>query len=82
MNPYQSLATIGEAVRQITEEIESLKAEGLLLPEFAEIRRLAIQQLRAEVSHAATMSLAGRELENATAAEKQRIEREGRLKGE
>lgn len=80
MDPYESLSTISQAAEQITEQIERLRAAGLLLPEFAEIRKLAVQQVRAEVSHAATLRLAGRELEHATATEKQRIEREERLK--
>lgn len=80
MKPYDSLATISQAAQQMTEHIEQLRAGGLLLPEFAEIRKFAVRQIRAEVSHAAALNLAGRELEDASTTEKERMEREERLK--
>lgn len=77
---YQSLAAINQATEQITENIERLKADGLLTPHFAEIRTLAAQQNCLETSHSAIVALATREMEDAARIEKERLEKETRLK--
>lgn len=77
---YESLATISQAADQITANIETLKADGLLLPDLAEIWILFVKQVRAEVSHAAVLGISDREQKNAVTSQNQRIEIENRIK--
>src|SRR5437016_6327827 len=75
---YESLHVISQATEQITEHIERLKIEGLLRPEQADLRKSAIEQLRAEISFTAVLNLADRESEDASRLEQERIKREER----
>ncbi|HLJ28206.1 MAG TPA: hypothetical protein VKY85_15955 [Candidatus Angelobacter sp.] len=58
---YESLHAISQAAEQISQHIERLKAEGVLAPALADIRKLAIKQLRAEVSLNSLLILVDRE---------------------
>ena len=76
---YNSLASINQAAEQIAENIEQLKTAGLLKGELADIRKLAIEQLRAEISATAVLNLVGPENEIAATTEKERLARERKL---
>lgn len=77
---YSSLAAINQATQQITENIEHLKTEGLLVPHFAEIRRLAAEQNCAETCLSAILNLANREQQDAASFEQERIRQEESLR--
>lgn len=76
---YESLHVINAATQQITEHIEKLKADGLLTPHYAKLRRLAAQQTCVETSNSAIVTLAERELQEAARLEKERLEQERKL---
>ena len=77
---YNSLTVINQATEQITENLEKLRDEGLLTPHFAEIRILAAQQNCAETNVSVVHHLTVREEEDAMRFQKERIEKEARLK--
>ena len=77
---YQSLTAINQATEQITEHLEKLRDAELLTPHFAEIRILAGQQNCAETNTSVVHTLTVREEEDATRLQKERIEKEERLK--
>jgi hypothetical protein len=77
---YESLHVINAATQQITEHIEKLESAGLLTPHFADIRKLTAQQTCIETSHSAIVALAGLEMGEVAKIEKERIERESRLR--
>ena len=79
MRAYESLAAIDQAAEQIGQHIERLKADGLLKAEPAGIRKLAIEQLRAEISVSVVLNLADRENEIAARTERERLARERKL---
>lgn len=77
---YNSLTVINQATQQITESIEHLKTEGLLVPHFAEIRKLAAEQNCAETCLSAILALANREQQDAAQSEQERIRQEESLR--
>jgi hypothetical protein len=76
---YESLHIINQATQQIAEHIERLTNEGLLLPQFAEIRRLAAEQNCAEINVSAILRLVEREQAEAARVERERMEKEKAL---
>ena len=62
---YQSLAAINQATEQIVQSAEKLRDEGVLAPEFTEIRIMEARQNCADINISAAHYLAGRELEDA-----------------
>lgn len=77
---YNSLAAINQATEQITRSIESLRDEGILTPHFAELRILAAQENCAETNVSVVHKLTERESEDAIRIQKERSEKEERLK--
>ena len=62
---YQSLAAINQATEQIVQNAEKLRDEGVLVPQFVEIRILEARQNCADINISAAHHLSGRELEDA-----------------
>ena len=77
---YNSLASISQAAEQLVQNIDQLKTAGLLKGELPNIQKLAIEQLRAEISSTAVLNLHGLENEIAARIEKERMKREQQLK--
>jgi len=78
---YQSLYTVNESLQLVGEHLEKLKTAGILKESFAEIRKLAAEQMRAEINQAATINLHTRECESAHRFEKERSDLEVRVAG-
>ena len=86
---YESLFAINHAATQMVEHIEKLKAAGLHAEELANIRKLKVEELRAELMLTLVLALPDREhaealrLQNEVLRlEKEIREREQNLKGE
>lgn len=62
---YNSLAVINQATEQIVQNAEKLRDEGVLVPDFTEIRILEARQNCSDINISATHYLATRELEDA-----------------
>ncbi|HEY6251433.1 MAG TPA: hypothetical protein VI685_15860 [Candidatus Angelobacter sp.] len=62
---YQSLAAINQATEQIVQNAEKLRDEGVLVPDFAELRVLEARQNCSDINVSAAHYLSGRELEDA-----------------
>ena len=76
---YQSLYTLNESLQLVVAHLEKLQAAEILRPGFAEIRRLAAEQMRAEINVAATSVLQTRELHDAHRFFQQRLKQEQKL---
>lgn len=76
---YQSLYLISLATEQITQHLERLKTANILAPKAAELRKLAVNQLRAEIAAAAVMNLTSAEMDESYRQEKGRLRLEKRL---
>lgn len=70
---YESLYLISLGTQQIVDNLEWLKAAHILAPKPAELRKLAANQLRAEIAAAATLNLMSREMNDAYQQEKERL---------
>lgn len=77
---YNAITVINQATEQIVEKLEHLRDEGLLTAHFAEIRILAAQQNCAETNTSVVHQLTLREGKDATRLQRERIEKETRLK--
>jgi hypothetical protein len=77
---YHSLYIINQSLQLVTEHLEELKLADVLTPDFAEIRRLAAEQMRCEINQMATSRLHDRECDDAHHFEQQRMTQEERLR--
>lgn len=77
--PYESLFVIKESTARIVEHIDSLKDEGLLGPDIAEIHKLMAAQVGAATCQSVMLNLAQREMLAASRSEKVRIKLEKKL---
>ncbi|HWZ45667.1 MAG TPA: hypothetical protein VNW97_19485 [Candidatus Saccharimonadales bacterium] len=81
---YESLSVINRAVEQVSLHIQRLRELSVIGPEFAEIRRLTAEQVRAEVNHKVIMIMAEAETQSASllgklkAAEQEKLQAEER----
>ncbi|HLJ27060.1 MAG TPA: hypothetical protein VKY85_10160 [Candidatus Angelobacter sp.] len=76
---YESLYLISLAVQQITDSLERLKSTKILAPGFVELRKMAANQLRAEIAASSTINLTTREAEDAYRLERKRIRMEKKV---
>lgn len=76
---YESLYLISLATQQIVDNLERLKAVHILAPKPAELRKLAANQLRAEIAATAVLNLTSEEMGDAYRQEKDRLGLEKRL---
>ena len=60
---YERLFQLNRCLEQAAEIVEQLKREGLIHPEYADHRRGAVEELRADLSYVLTGMLHQRELE-------------------
>lgn len=77
---YNALAAINQATEQIAENLEKLRDAEVLTPHFAELRILAAQENCAETNVSIVHKLTVLEEQDATRIQKERIEKESRLK--
>ena len=76
---YQSLYVFNRSLQQVAEQLDKLKALGLLPPHMADIHRISAEELGAQVNHSATLALHAREAEDAVQFQQQRIKLEQQL---
>jgi hypothetical protein len=79
---YVSLSTINTALETVTEHLEKLKAEGVLVPDLTELRQTMLEELRSEINSSATNALHTVELQSAYELQQQRLAQEIRLNPE
>jgi hypothetical protein len=79
---YESLSVINRALERVTLHIRRLRDLAIFSPEFAEIRRLTAEQLRAEINHKVIMAMAEAETQTASLLTKLREAEERKLSGE
>jgi hypothetical protein len=79
---YESLSVINRALERVTVHIRRLREMAIISPEFAEIRRLTAEQLRAEINHKIIMAMAESETQTASLLTKLREAEERKLSGE
>ncbi|MBZ5525011.1 MAG: hypothetical protein LAP21_22505 [Acidobacteriia bacterium] len=79
---YESLSVINRAVEQVALHIQRLRELAILGPEFAEIRRLAAEQIRAEINHKVIMTMAEAEDQSAALLARLKATEERKLEGE
>jgi len=73
---YERLFLLNRCLEQAAEIVEQLEGEALIHPEYAEDRRRALEELRADLSHVLTGLLHQRELEACVGVVQKQIERE------
>ncbi|HEV2990462.1 MAG TPA: hypothetical protein VG759_18650 [Candidatus Angelobacter sp.] len=78
---YESLLVIKESTSRIAEQLDCLRASGLLAPSIAEIHKLMALQVGAATCQSVMLNLAERELKMASETEKARLDLEKRLNG-
>jgi hypothetical protein len=79
---YQSLYTINESLQLVAEHLGKLKDAEILSPEFAEIKRLSAEEMRAEINQSATLALHSREFADAAIFAQQRMKQEKQFEEE
>ena len=62
---YESLGVLNRAIEEVARSVLQLKELAVLGPEFAEIRRLAAEQIRAEINHSVIMAMSEAEAQSA-----------------
>ena len=72
--PYTALHVISQATDQIAEQIEVLRDEGLLLPDFAAIRKATAQLLCSDIRITTILRLEPREQKESARLEQERKE--------
>lgn len=77
----QSLCTLNELFQLASEHLDKLQSAGIIPPEFAEIRKAAAGQLRAEINCKVIDALSIPEADEAASFERLRIELETKQKG-
>ena len=78
----QSLCTLNELFQLASEHLDKLQSAGILPAKFAEIRKAAAGQLRAEINCKVIDALSIPEAQDAAQFERQKIELEGKLKAD
>lgn len=70
---YESLGALNRAIAEVVRSMQRLKELAVIGPEFAEIRRLAAEQIRAEINHSVIMAMAEAEGQSAILLAKMKV---------
>ena len=75
---YGSLYSINHAFQEIAEHLKQLEERQVLTPEFAEARRIALEELRAGINHGIAAHMLAAEQDDWAYFGKLRIAQEGK----
>jgi len=77
---YQSLYAISHSLQEVIGHLERLRTADVLTASFAEVHRLAVEEIRSEINESATNSLNTTETEDAYTYQQQRLALEQQLR--
>jgi hypothetical protein len=73
---YQSLYAINQSLETAAEHLEKLKVAEIMLPGIADVRRIAIEELRSEICAGLTVAIHSIEMKEARRLERERNARQ------